>query len=434
MSLESHINSNTILAMPYKFILLYTAVFLFCQPLSAQIEDVIVERYYISSESDKTDPFGAELATGSRTYRIFVDLEEGATLKRLFGDNDYPFIIRSTAEFFNHPFASNSFGYTVNSSLISGIASTLPLDSWLTIGFASDQNYGMLKAKDNDGTLYQPGYLENQDAKIGIPLTEADGLIPASTAVEVYNFTDIAPQNSIFGNETVGSEFNATSVIINTQTGFSGSGDNNQVLIAQLTTAGELSFSLNLVVEAAGELLYFTGKDSANQREGMIYSNKLSYPKKAGCMDPYYAEYDPSAVVDDGSCSTPIVLGCMDPNACNFDEKANFNVRELCCYGPDSCDNRDITVVCPLYAAGASLSSYPNPAIENMIVELYSPSESEGKLTIADFMGRTVFSADLRLTGGSYQKEINVSMLNKGIYSVIFQTESNVVSHKFLKN
>ncbi|MEO0404958.1 MAG: hypothetical protein AAF193_08815, partial [Bacteroidota bacterium] len=39
-----------------------------------------------------------------------------------------------------------------------------------------------------------------------------------------------------------------------------------------------------------------------------------------GCTDPEASNYDPSAIIDDGSCP---VLGCTDFNACNYDPNAN---------------------------------------------------------------------------------------------------------------
>ena len=42
-----------------------------------------------------------------------------------------------------------------------------------------------------------------------------------------------------------------------------------------------------------------------------------------GCTDPNFAEFNPLANIDDGSCSTPVVLGCTNPAATNYDPNAN---------------------------------------------------------------------------------------------------------------
>lgn len=43
-----------------------------------------------------------------------------------------------------------------------------------------------------------------------------------------------------------------------------------------------------------------------------------------GCMDPEALNYNPEAVLDDGSCIYE-VLGCMDPEACNYDPDATVD-------------------------------------------------------------------------------------------------------------
>ena len=42
-----------------------------------------------------------------------------------------------------------------------------------------------------------------------------------------------------------------------------------------------------------------------------------------GCMDNNYVEYNPEAVLDNGSCSTPNVYACIDVNSTNYDPSAN---------------------------------------------------------------------------------------------------------------
>ena len=42
-----------------------------------------------------------------------------------------------------------------------------------------------------------------------------------------------------------------------------------------------------------------------------------------GCMNPFSVNYNPNAVVDDGSCGEPRVVGCTDPDSFNYDPEAN---------------------------------------------------------------------------------------------------------------
>ena len=51
----------------------------------------------------------------------------------------------------------------------------------------------------------------------------------------------------------------------------------------------------------------------------------------AGCTDPWFVEYDPSAVEDDGSCFTEIIYGCTDSLALNYNAGANTLETEDAC-------------------------------------------------------------------------------------------------------
>ena len=52
-------------------------------------------------------------------------------------------------------------------------------------------------------------------------------------------------------------------------------------------------------------------------------------------MDDNYVEYNPEAVLDDGSCLTSNVYGCIDENSINYDGKffqyksANTQAQDL---------------------------------------------------------------------------------------------------------
>jgi hypothetical protein len=59
----------------------------------------------------------------------------------------------------------------------------------------------------------------------------------------------------------------------------------------------------------------------------------------AGCTDPFAAEYSPFALVDDGSCNSPMIWGCTYPNANNYDLDADID--DGSCLFPPSED------VCP---------------------------------------------------------------------------------------
>jgi hypothetical protein len=91
-------------------LLVWSFVFLFgSQKVYGQLEKVIIEKYYISDANDATDTTGGVLTAGSTTYRIYADMLPGSKLKKLFGDANHPFIIKSTAPFFNHSTDGQTF-------------------------------------------------------------------------------------------------------------------------------------------------------------------------------------------------------------------------------------------------------------------------------------------------------------------------------------
>ena len=66
-----------------QFLLLFLFLIISSE-MNAQIEKVIVEKYYISDEIDATDLTGGKVDSGSVTYRIYVDLKPGNILKKIY--------------------------------------------------------------------------------------------------------------------------------------------------------------------------------------------------------------------------------------------------------------------------------------------------------------------------------------------------------------
>ncbi|MDB5204566.1 MAG: hypothetical protein JWP09_594 [Candidatus Taylorbacteria bacterium] len=63
----------------------------------------------------------------------------------------------------------------------------------------------------------------------------------------------------------------------------------------------------------------------------------FSYSPVYGCTDSAATNYDPSATVDDASCSYDVV-GCTDSNACNYDPSANVDSGcDYSCQGTSGC-------------------------------------------------------------------------------------------------
>ena len=124
----------------------------FITSINAQdaIKKVIVETYYISDTKDATDTTGGFLEPGSKTYRVYIQMKPGCSLKSIFGDAKDTLIIKSTSSFFNNKDYGKSFGKDFNKSNLRH--NTVALDTWLTIGQIARSNsqtyFGVLKSQD----------------------------------------------------------------------------------------------------------------------------------------------------------------------------------------------------------------------------------------------------------------------------------------------
>lgn len=425
----------------------------------SQLQKVIVEKYYVSDANDATDTLGGGLAIGSTTYRIYVDLAPGSVLKKIYGDVNHPFSISSTAPFFNHESDGQTFAKDfVKNRYLEGVVA---LDTWLTLGQttktqAGKTHFGILKNQDSNGSfiggvnndggsaLISSGLLTNNDASAGIPLTQADGMDTLANVPlnwQQYGVQDFVTGNdsTMFGSLVSKTEFSSTNFFLS-NSGVKGIvADSNQILIAQLTTTGELSFHLNIEVEALVNGLpqifdYVSSNDTI--LNGEEFNPYLVYPTLCGCTDPMFAEYNPSAIcMEPGSCVTPIVLGCMDTLACNFDPMANVSVPNICCY-PGKCNNRDIAIVCPdLRGDNFGFVVYPNPSTTDFYLDVYNGRKDEQiKVQVFNTFGVEVFSQTFAPTMVLTAEKLNFSTDDKGLYHLKITIGEQIQTQLLFKN
>ena len=396
--------------------------------LFSQIENVIVEKYYVSDANDFTDTSGGIVSMGSTTYRIYIDLAPGSILKKIYGDPNHPFEITSTEVFFNNILDGKSFGKDLTKVSLS--ENTVALDSWLTLGQVPKKQgtktyYGILKNQDDDGSfigginndggssLIATGLLINNDPSCGIPLIVSDGIDTMTVTPNswsdagVVDFTS-GNDSTIFGSLVPKKEFISTGFSLS-NSGVTGVNlDSNQIIIAQLTTKGDLSFKINLELEELvnGEptLVKYVAKDTLLVA-GEIFNPFLSYPQSCGCDDPDFLEYNSSFVCYlEGSCQTPIKIGCMDSMACNYDPAVNINVEELCCY-PGFCADRNIEEVCPsLMGNDFDLNLYPNPTSGDITMNLISGNACNWNYEVYNTYGSVKLSGSFTTT----ESELNI--------------------------
>lgn len=80
-----------------------------------------------------------------------------------------------------------------------------------------------------------------------------------------------------------------------------------------------------------------------------------------------------------------------------------------------------------------NFSLYPNPVIENLLIEINSGKNENAIISISDLQGRTVISRQVTLLQGLNQIPVNVNKLSSGNYNIRIQSETNSYSRKFSK-
>ena len=266
------------------------------------------QEYTLSLEAYATD-----IIEGQTTYRLYVDMvNEDDFLSSIYGGEDEPLSITTTTGFYN-----DTFGAAVASSINPAFFAVFPTiagDSWVTIGIES------LNTGDE------------------VQINTVQSTAQPWTA----HFSASTPEDG-------------TDVYMNDQTGgawyvLNGSpnglpDENLQVLVMQLTTAGEICGTINCQLFMNGD-----GQDGDTRLTYTFCGEGTYAPVVAGggCTDVAACNYDEAATTDDGSCEyadsgydcdgnclndTDLdgvcdefeVAGCTDVFACNYDVNATEN-------------------------------------------------------------------------------------------------------------
>ncbi|MEI8203352.1 MAG: T9SS type A sorting domain-containing protein [Bacteroidota bacterium] len=412
------------------------------------IKKVIVETYYISDANDASDTTGGMLEVGSKTYRIYIQMTPGCKLKKIYGDVNHALKISSTENFFNNTDRGKSFGKDINKNYYQN--NTTAVDSWLTIGQTTKNGsptyFGVLKSLDNNGSFIggvynDKGLLTNNTSAMGLPLTVADGMDTMSAIPSNWldnGFVDLVSgvDSTIFGSAKAGNEFNSNNAYLQ-NSGVSGVfPDSNQVLVAQLTTKGDISFELNVELlnpngSTTSKYVAVQGSDSLDTH----HSGWLKYPFECGCTDPNYFEYSSEyACSDQSACHTKIVFGCMDPLSCNYNPLANFNLTSLCCY-PGNCGDRDISLVCPLLPQEKAMrmNLFPSPASNQITIQANVNDYQDARIVVYNSFGKIEFENKLGSVTGDITHDLNISKLEQGIYMVRMYIGNSVLNKTFIK-
>lgn len=222
----------------------------YAPPDPSGFEGLIVEPYYVADDADASNTDGGPgLVSGAKVYRVFVDMLPGYKLITVGGFPGFPMTIGTSTTFFNNDDRGEAWGRNIPANNLDD--NTVAIDSWLTLGAASNQHWGILKSMDTDGSIIggannNDGLIANDAAWAGTTLTESDGLYATGTA---------PPQSGFLGEAPTCFEPDGSNTYTNDNFGWfvlggiEGPTAENRVLIGQFTTDGEFSFCLNLTVK-----------------------------------------------------------------------------------------------------------------------------------------------------------------------------------------
>ena len=264
-----------------------------CEYCSCYEPEVIAGPDTLYFESDSAG-YGLELVrvmehtegdlAGQTTYRVFVTGQSPADkLSSVFGNGDLPLNISTSTSWYQDPVGSN-YGSAIN-PLLYGFIPTLPYDSWVTIGIDQTPNTALGEAEIQGVSSPGQNWLAAFSAGGNINIDDATG--------GAWFVTNDA-SNGI-------------------------AGEDQAILVAQCTTDGLVSGTLNFQLFLEGDVDVDIRPTVSFSSAGMA-SSLLSL---CGCTQEGAENYDPNAVYDDGTCASG--PGCTYPTAVNYDPNAGYD-------------------------------------------------------------------------------------------------------------
>ena len=251
------------------------------------LENVIVEKYYVSNAADSAGSSGI-LPVGSVTYRIYADLAPGFNFQALYGVPGHPIKIQSSTSFFNN----EDYGAVTPTSISSTNTrkNTVMLDSWFSVGGTANGKVGLLKPEDTDGSIGNAnGILQNADTSIGFPLYQRDGMIGGSPLAATFvglSSTGNGDLGVFDGLSRVGGDFISSNGSIAALGGAIGPNAANRVLVGQFTTEGAFHYELNVQIgtPCGGTQNYVSSAPVGNEILAGFLTNTInSAPLVANC-------------------------------------------------------------------------------------------------------------------------------------------------------
>lgn len=427
----------------------------YAPPDPSGLQGIIIEPYYVADANDAADQDGGSvLIEGSVTYRMFVDLKPGYKLLTVGGFPGHPFTISSSTFFFNNDDRGEAWGDDINDIHLD--KNTVAIDSWLSMGAASDAHWGVLKSADMDGSLVggvnndggsegvSGGLLVNDVPFMGTPLTTSDGLMAPSIPPGV-NFVGTPPDLFDAGGANSYSNDNFAWAVLG---GVSAPDTSNRILIGQFTSDGEISICLNLWVRIPDslvcpdpnchEIMEFYAELLPSDTAGGGFATQNKFTRTDLCFLSSALQVDCEGVT--GGPALP-GTACDDGNP----DTANDVYSEECeCLGEDCegvlgggalpgtpCDDgnpetqNDVWMdgcICdgvvgidePLTGTGISIR--PNPTNSTVWLSISSEGSTRVTYQLTDMLGAIIVSSDLGTIASMRTVELDLSGLAQGTY------------------
>lgn len=214
------------------------------------LENVIVEKYYVSNAADAAGSVGA-LPAGSVTYRVYVDMLPGYKFQAAYGVPGHNLVLTTTTSWFNNE-DRGATSPTYTKAQAAG--NSVMLDSWFSAGAGCAGNFAVRKVDDGAAggtTVAHASILQNTDPSAGIPLTTQDGLYAGTT--EAVTFVGLGTLTDQFdATSQAGNNFTTNNGSWASLNGSTGVLANNMVCIGQFTTDGVFHYELNIQIGTPG--------------------------------------------------------------------------------------------------------------------------------------------------------------------------------------
>ena len=234
--------------MKKKNLLLGLGLVLFGTVAQAQngLEQIVVEKYYISNSADAGGSVGA-LPAGSVTYRVYADMLPGYKFQALYGNSDHTLKVSTSTTFFNNEDRGATTANAIASNQLKN--NTVALDSWFSVGASAAGQFGVLKSEDDGlaNLVLANTLLKNNAVKMGIPLTTQDGNMAGSP--EAVTLVGFGTELNIFDVVSqAGSSIALNNHAISALSGATGPTASNRILLGQFTTDGIFRFEFNIQI------------------------------------------------------------------------------------------------------------------------------------------------------------------------------------------